>query len=190
MKRILIVIITVLIASSAMGQTTFLDRNKTFDINVGYIGHGTNMTKYRDGVHNVNAVSGSLCIYGVYLDVASNSKGDHSRNLGIDQYEGYRTRSWHIGYALPVCDFIKIIPYIGASRWAEGYWDGSDWYVNEDGINNKFITTGTEYHLFDPGIVVQGTIARYINIFLNVSRCNIGAGIGISLPFEIFSRKY
>lgn len=180
MKRFLLLFLLTSLSFSSYAQLDF-DRNKTIDINLGYNNSGA-LTALRDNdVKGLSAFNIVLGCYGFYFTISANYTGDHSRNMGIDKYEGYRTRTYCIGYALPITDWFKIIPTLGIAKWESGYWNGADWYVDSEGIVNKF---SPHYSNKSPdiGCILQFTIARYFNIYANVSNNNWGLGVGVSIP--------
>lgn len=140
-----------------------------------YLGVGYNSC---DDVGGVNFL---LSCYGIYIDYSANSEGNYSSYTGIDVYDGYNTSSWHIGYSIPITSSFKITPLIGSVDWMSGYWDGGDWWVTNDGIQNNFVPTAT-YKEIDFGINISYSFTNYTNwgffIYANLSKYNIGGGIG------------
>ena len=70
--------------------------------------------------------------------------------------------------------------------WLKGYYDGSDWYVNEGTIVNEFKDARGDYRKFDYGATLQFTAFKHLNIYVNVTSYNVGAGIGFSVPTNAF----
>lgn len=146
-----------------------------------YIGAGYNVC---DGVGGSVAM---LSIHGFYLDYGTNTEGDYSNYIGVGLYDGYYTRSWHVGYSIPITKNFKITPIIGEIRWEEGYWDGSNWWITKYGIVNNWVATN-EYRALDYGVsfLYDLDISPFISIalYLNVQHHNIGAGFAMSFPYR------
>lgn len=156
----------------------FVERNKAFSFNIGY--------NYSYGVEGrykgVSGMSFALSLYGVYLDFSGNVEGNHAGNMGVDKYSGYKTQALHIGYTFPISDWMRIIPVIGYSTSAIGYYDGSDFTVDENGVSNKFHASDKSV-FFDYGVVVNVTIVKWLSLYANIERRNIGMGVGVYLTF-------
>lgn len=183
MKKFLVTLFCIFAISSVSAQRNIFQHNHTFDINLGYNSSGGFIPIVNDKVSGVSSMQLSLSCHGVYLDGAFNIQGDHTSNVGVDQYAGYQTYACHVGYSFPVCKWAKIIPVIGVSSWAEGYYDGSDWSVINNGIVNRF-HKNYGYTAFDYGVVLNFTIAKFLNVYLNVEAHNIGGGVGVSFQYE------
>ena len=190
MKKILLFLIMSLISTYSFGQSTFLERNKTIDVNLGYSSLGATAALHRDNIHGVNGMHCSLSGWGAYFDFSVNTEGAYERELGLEKYNGYYVNSWHVGYALPVCDWFKIIPTIGIHTWLKGYYDGSDWFVDDYGIVNRFKDARGDYRRFDCGASFQFTLFKYLNLYVNVTSYNIGGGIGLCLSKHAFNSAY
>ena len=155
-------------------ESLFLERNKVLEVGVGYNGNGWTYD-------NINGTMLVLNIYGVHFDFGNNSEGNHENNIGVDKYSGYQMFTWHLGYSLPICDWLKITPVIGANKRASGYYDGGDYSFDSDGnVHNKFHPNST-LKGFDYGVVVTARFAKCLMAYVNIERHNIGVGIGFSL---------
>ena len=186
MKKLLLLFALSIIPASSFAQSLLVERNKTFDINIGYVSCGAVAGTNRNDIYGISGIQCSLSGWGVYVDIATNTEGSHSGNMGIDKYDGYYALSWHVGYALPLCNWFKVIPHIGMQTWLKGYYDGSDWYVNEGTIVNEFKDARGDYRKFDYGATLQFTAFKHLNIYVNVTSYNVGAGIGFSVPTNAF----
>jgi hypothetical protein len=177
MKKLLLIIATLLTIGVTEAQevknNAFLVRNKGCVAAFGYNGSGWSFD-------NVDGVTALLNIYGVHFDFSFNAEGNNEGNTGIDIYQGYRTRSFHIGYSIPICNWLKITPVVGYNNWGKGYYDGLDYTVGQSGIQNKFTAT-SRIKGFDFGAVVSAEIAKTVVLYINIERYNIGAGVGICL---------
>lgn len=150
-----------------------------------YFDFSANKCTYIGGGYNsCDGVAGGGCIltcYGIYVDCATNKEGNYSNYIGVEQYDGYKTLSWHIGYSIPVTHSLKVTPIIGHVNWNAGYWDGSDWWVTDDDIQNNFVPTVT-YQGVDFGINISYSFTNYTNwgffVYASLSKHNIGGGIG------------
>ena len=153
-------------------EVKFLDRNKMCIAAFGYNGNG-----WRH--ETVDGFSAMMNILGVHIDFGFNGEGNNEGNTGIGKYYGYKTSTWHIGYSIPACEWLKITPVVGSSKWAKGYYDGLDYTADGNGIHNKFYPS-EQYKKFDYGVVISAEIAKFVVLYVNVERYNIGAGLGIS----------
>lgn len=188
MKKILICLVAICVSCSVYGQR-LIDYNKTVDFNFGYNSSSGLLPAVNSNVYPVAAMQMSLSVYGIYFDASFNVEGNHSGNTGLGQYYGNKTSSWHLGYSLPVCKWLKIIPVVGMSKWAEGYYDGSDWHLSHSGISNKFVQVGYSYNAVDFGVVFNFTVCKFINIYTNFELHNVGVGIGFSYPLYLLNNK-
>jgi hypothetical protein len=143
------------------------------------------MSLVNPDVKGVSGANIAINVYGIYFDASFNVEGNHSGNTGIDKYYGYKTSSWHLGYSFPVCEWFKIIPVVGQSKYAEGFYDGLDYNVTNNGISNKFYVSGDSYTEFDYGVVFNFKICKFLNIYAAIERYNFGIGAGLSIPFYI-----
>lgn len=186
MKKIIIILIFILSnILYSYAQTNMLQYNKCVDFNFGYNVCNGPMSLANSNVERVSGLKISGSAFGIYFDASLNVEGNHSGNTGIDNYYGYKTSSWHLGYSFPVCRWFKIIPIVGMSKYAEGYYDGSDWYITRNGISNKFKQDGFGYIAVDYGVVFNFNIYKFLNIYTSIERCNFSIGAGISIPFNI-----
>lgn len=164
---------------------SFLDRNKAISLNIGYNNSYIIGRRKQPNMHGVSGISVGISVYGIYINLAANIEGSHHSNMGVDKYPGYNTLAYHIGYTLPINDWISVTPIIGKSSWQSGYYDGSDYTVDEYGVHNKFYAEDS-YNAFDYGAIINVTLFKYVNVFFNITRANIGGGIGMRLPFDVF----
>jgi len=188
MKKIIIILTFILcniLYSNA--QTNVFQYNKCVDVNFGYNACNGPMSVVNPDIKSVSGANLAISVYGIYFDASFNVEGNHSGNTGIDKYYGYKTSSWHLGYSFPVCKWFKIIPVLGQSKYAEGFYDGLDYHITNNGsISNKFNVSGDIYNKFDYGVVFNFNICKYLNIYTAIERYNFGIGVGISMPFNIF----
>lgn len=177
----------VAVATPARGgkYSPFLDRNKAVSLNIGYNNSCFLGKKKHPNMHGVSGMSVGISIYGVYINLAANIEGSHHSNMGVDKYQGYNTLAYHIGYTLPINDWLSVTPIIGKSDWQSGYYDGSDYTVDQYGVHNKFHAED-RYSTFDYGAIINVTIFKYVNVFFNITYANIGGGIGMRLSFDVF----
>ena len=184
-KKVLLLLLVMTFAHKGAAQDLF-DYNKTFEVNIGYNSCGGFRPLIDRRIHNISGMSASLSLWGFYLGFISNTQGiDGFRDMGLDTYPGYVASTLHIGYSIPLCSWAKITPIIGWSKWANGYYDGSDWGVDSNGIYNKFHSLN-QYAFLDYGLVMNFTIKKYLNLFVNISANNIGVGGGFCLPLGDF----
>lgn len=184
MRKLIIFIALIFIcAASSAQESKFLARNKGVSFGIGYNNSGSFRLLKDDYITGVNGMSIYMFCWGAYLDVAFNTEGDQSGNMGIDIYDGYKTSAFHVGYAIPLCKWFRVIPVIGYSKWAEGYYDGSDYGVNGYGIVNRFYPR-KHLNAVDYGVVLQFMIGKWVDIVVNVEAYNIGIGAGIIMPLK------
>lgn len=177
--------VTVAPPERVVKYSSFLDRNKAICLNIGYNNSSSLWGKKPSYVHGVNGISVGISAYGVYVSLAMNTEGAHHSNMGVDLYDGYNTAAYHIGYTLPISDWLSITPVIGYSYWQSGYYDGSDYTVDRYGVHNKFIAEFS-HSAFDYGAIVNFTLWKYVNVFFNITSNNIGGGLGARIPFDVF----
>lgn len=173
MKKIISIIVILLSITSVSAQkSSIIEYNKT-----PWAAFGYNCSGYSH--KGVNGMCGMMNILGVHVDYAFNAEGNNEGNSGIDRYYGYETYAWHLGYSIPVTEYFKVTPVIGMSKWGEGYYDGLDYTIDENGIHNQFNAT-YEYRRFDYGVVLSAEIKKTIVLYVNLERENIGVGIGVT----------
>lgn len=162
---------------------SFLDRNKAVSVNCGY-SYIFGKKEYPE-MRGLSGANVGISIYGVYINIVGNLEGNYDSTMGVDKYNGYRTVAYHIGYTLPIAEWFSVTPIIGYSCWERGYYDGSDYYVDDYGVHNRFHAE-MSYKAFDYGAIINFTALKYINIYFNITTTNIGGGIGFRLPFSVF----
>lgn len=183
MRKTLLIIALIFLALCpfANAQNIF-EYNKSFEFGLGYSRSGTFAAMRDPKVTALNSAHVYLLFYGFYIDAGGCKNKDHTRNLGIEKYDGYKNGYLHVGYAIPVCRWAKIIPNIGYFYWAKGYWDGLDYTVDSNGIVNEFYAEHT-YKKFDIGVTLSATFAKYFNAYVNVTLNNISVGLGAAIPW-------
>lgn len=143
---------------------------------------GNNRITFGCGISSVNNISSSMIVInlrGFYWDYHSNIEGNHHSNMGIEKYNGYNISSWHIGYTIPITSRIAVTPLVGKIDWEEGYYDGSNWGVTENGIVNEWVCTDG-FTAFDFGVnarydvLVEAWLG--LSIFAKVTKYSYGFG--------------
>lgn len=124
---------------------------------------------------NVAGITASLNLYGVYADIGFNTQGNHSlKNDGV-QRNGYKVRSYHVGYTIPITHRFRIIPIIGYMSWQSGVYNCSSQGEFKPLITEKKIDYGfkVSYEIFE-AVCVSASLQRHI----------IGFGIGFCFNAE------
>ena len=91
-------------------------------------------------INGVRSSAVTFNVFGAHFDYHSNTEGNHVRNLGVDNYDGYNAISWHIGYSIPITPHFSITPLVGKVNYQEGYYNGSNWGVDDNGIVNEWVS--------------------------------------------------
>jgi hypothetical protein len=180
MKRILLILALVLSITTSHAQHNTQgsreDEPIVFDFDTN------NRVSFGIGISSTRKVSSSTVVFnikGFYFDISNNTEGNYKSYLGIDQYAGYDTSCWHVGYTIPIAYGFAITPLAGKLRWEKGYYDGGNWTVNDNGIVNEWVCT-ERYDAFDYGVQLKYDVlpGDYFggSIYANVSKYNYGFG--------------
>lgn len=82
----------------------------------------------------------TLSFYSFTLDFEYASPR-YSESGGVDTWDDQKTFCFHYGCRLLLRRKLYICPMIGFRKDSHGYTDGSDWYVDNNGIHNRFTET-------------------------------------------------
>lgn len=176
MKKNILTLLFTLLTISVNAQT-FFERNKniSFGIQFGAVDHHNNTDM------GFQTLMATVSCYGVYLDIGGWPRA-YGSDARIDKWDDEYCIAFHIGYQLPILDWLKITPIIGYYNHESGYTDGYYWKVNQYGIDNKFVALD-ELNGFDYGGNIQIDIKRF-SIFGTFTKNMWYAGIGFNLPMK------
>lgn len=173
MKRVICLLLIILLPF--IGNATPFKYNKTIEFNVGYKTSNW-ITSIAQDKLLMNGYGVSISVFGIYADLGFTEYGDYYKNHLFNNHPKYRTIDWHIGYAIPLCSWFKIIPVIGKSRLYYGRI--FEPYVEIDKTNTKIPYN----RKLDYGAILQFTVFHILNLQLEIERYNLGASIGIRIP--------
>lgn len=124
---------------------------------------------------NVAGITTSLNLYGVYLDVGFNTHGNHQFKSDEQPRNGYKVRSYHVGYTIPITHRFRIIPILGYMNWQSGVYNCASERKFTPSITEKKIDFGfkASYEVFE-GLCVSATLQRHI----------VGFGVGLCFITE------
>lgn len=167
MRKYLFIIALFLCASaSAQDYGIDLHNNRRMIISVDY-----SALNWSRG--NVAGITTSLNLYGVYLDVGFNTQGNYQFKNDEQLRNGYKVRSYHVGYTIPITHRFRIIPILGYMNWQSGVYNCASDGKFTPSITDKKIDYGfkASYEVFE-GFCVSATLQRHI------------AGFGVGLCFN------
>ena len=140
----------------------------------GAIGIGKEVTRAAFGAN--------LLAYGVYLDFLY-AGPQHKSDPKVDIWNDSSGYSVHLGYQIPITEYLRIIPFAGYAEVNRGVTDGTD-YSYEYSTTNKRWNVNNKYTKdwraggFDAG----GSLVINIgpaNIFLTGTMSSAYGGIGV-----------
>lgn len=175
MKKIFVILTLVfsfVCVNNVMAQNTYKDvfknTNTTFNIAVhfGCIGYSQDL--------GLQEFLVSTTIYGVYADFGG-WPSTHGSDTDVDVWDDDKAITCHIGYQVPVTNWLRVIPMAGYAYDATGTMDGHHWSYN-NGIHNKF-NIDEKVEGFDYGAAVVFNI-KHVNIQATYTKYNCYIGIG------------
>lgn len=124
---------------------------------------------------NVAGITASLNLYGVYADIGFNTQGNYLLKSDGQPRNGYKVRSYHVGYTIPLSHRFRIIPILGYMNWQSGGYSCSSKGNFTPSITDKKIDYGfkASYEVFE-GFCVSATLQRHI----------VGFGVGLCFNAE------
>ena len=117
----------------------------------------------------------SATIKGVYADFGGWPRS-HGGDVGVDVWDDDEAITCHLGYQLPITNWLRVIPMVGYAYDATGTTDGYNWSYNSHGIHNEF-DIAEEVKGFDYGTAIVFNI-KHVNIQGTYTKYNWYVGIG------------
>lgn len=174
MKKKILIVLLVLFTTSVNGQTFFKrNKNLSFGVQFGAVDHHNNTDM------GFQTLMATITCYGVYLDIGG-WPTSHGSDVRVDKWDDEHCFAFHVGYQLPVLNWLKITPLIGYYNHESGYTDGSKWTVTKSGIKNKFVALD-KLNGVDFGGNIQISI-KWFNILGTFTTNMWYAGIGFNVP--------
>ena len=142
----------------------------------GALGLGKDVTRAAFGAN--------LLVYGVYLD-ALYASPQHRNDPKMSVWDDNSAFSIHLGYQIPVLEFLRIIPFAGYANFSKGVTDGRDYSYEYSTtskrwmVNNKY-TKDWQKGYFDAGGSIVINLGP-VNIFLTGTMCSVYGGIGLEM---------
>lgn len=153
------------------------------DVNFGHAGIAFQGGALGLGKEVTRAAFGAnLLVYGVYID-ALYAGPQHKHDPKLDTWDDNNAISVHLGYQIPIIEYVRIIPIVGYAQVSKGITDGTDYNVEYSTssrswlVNNKYTKTWKEGY-FDAGGSIVVNIGP-ANIFLTGTMCSVYGGIGV-----------
>ena len=173
-KFILLIFVLGLSTMSLFAQTFFERNNNRFSmgVQVGKV-YNPEVFKYPTYIINVS-------YYGVYLDIGGCPRS-HRSDVRVDKWKDSSYFTFHVGYQLPVLNWLRVTPLVGYYCHKSGYTDGYDYTVDKYGIHNRFDVTDQKSG-FDFGGNLQFDINRF-SIFCTFTKKLWYAGLGFNVMF-------
>lgn len=176
MKKI-IIMLTVLLSfvcvNNVMAQNSYKDvfkkANNTFNMAIHFGGIGCSQDL------GLQEFLVSTTIKGVYADFGGWPSA-HGSDVDIDVWDDDKAITCHLGYQVPVTNWLRIIPMVGYAYDAMGTTDGHNWSCDSNGIHNKF-NIDEKVEGLDYGAAVVFNI-NHVNIQGTYTKYNWYIGIG------------
>ena len=137
MKKIIItltVLLSFVCVNNVMAHNSYKDvfkkANNTFNIAIHFGGIGCSQDL------GLQEFLVSTTIKGVYADFGG-WPSKHGSDVDVDVWDDDKALTCHLGYQVPVTNWLRIIPMVGYAYDVTGTTDGHDWSYN-NGIHNKF----------------------------------------------------
>ena len=154
------------------------------DVNIGHFGMGIHGGVLGLGKEVTRAAFGAnALVYGVYLDVLFNEP----EHLHVPKPEVWKDDtqafSIHIGYQIPILEYLRIIPIVGYAEVSKGDTDGTAFTVgysnntNRWGVRN-FFTKKWSDGSFNAGGSVVANLGP-VNVFVTGTMCSVYGGLGL-----------
>ena len=176
MKKI-IIMLTVLLSfvcvNNVIAQNSYKDvfkkANNTFNMAIHFGGIGCSQ-----GL-GLQEFLVSTTIKGVYADFGG-WPSKHGSDVDVDVWDDDKALTCHLGYQVPVTNWLRIIPMVGYAYDATGTTDGYNWSCDSNGIHNKF-NIDEKVEGLDYGAAVVFNI-NHVNIQGTYTKYNWYIGIG------------
>ena len=127
------------------------------------------------GSKTLGAGGFSLTICGFYADIIFKG-ASHEDDTGVDTWEDEKGIATHLGYQIPIRRWLRLIPLVGYCKVSEGETDGSDYYLDDSGVHNKFVANWS-----DGGVDFGGMMVLHFgvfNIYLGGTTSSAYGGLG------------
>lgn len=178
MKKMILAVALLLTGMTANAQWfPFRDVNTTHygvGFHGGALGLGKEVTRAAFGV---NALA-----YGVYLDFLYNSP-QHRHDPKMDVWNDSSVFSLHIGYQIPILEFLRIIPIVGYAEVNKGVTDGTQYsYEYSSGSKQWLVYNKYTKEWKDGGFDAGGSLVVNIgpvNIFVTGTMSSVYGGVGV-----------
>lgn len=179
MKKIFLAMVILLGSVTANAQNWF----PVADVNAHHFGFGIQGGSLGMGKEVTRAAFGAnFLAYGIYLDClyASPQHRSDPKMAVWDDNSGF---SIHLGYQVPILEWLRIIPIIGYAEVSKGTTDGTDYNYEYSTsshrwiINNKYTKTWKDGG-FDAGGSLVVNVGP-VNIFVTGTMCSVYGGIGV-----------
>lgn len=179
MKKIIFILIAIMCLANTYAQS-FIDRNKNISIGAhfGAVGQNEDM--------GLQIIMLNVTVYGVYIDFGGWPQS-HGSDINVGIWEADKAELFHIGYQLPVTNWLKITPLIGYANDETGYTNGYNYKIDQYGIHNQFISE-TGISDFDFGGQAKFEIPinkkTSIDIMGTYTKYSWYGGIGVTIDFN------
>ena len=176
MKKLLLMLIVLLsfvCVNDVIAQTSYKDvfkkANTTFNIAIhfGRIGCSQDL--------GLQEFLVSTTIYGIYADFGG-WPSKHESDVDVNVWNDDKAITCHLGYQIPLTNWLRIISMAGYAYDATGITDGYNWSCDHNGIHNKFYADKM-VNGFDYGAAVIFNI-NHVNIQGTYTKYNWYIGIG------------
>ena len=128
------------------------------------------------GTKTMYGVGFNLTICGFYADMLFHPSA-HSSDVEVDEWEDEQGFSAHIGYQVPVCRWLRVIPVVGYCDVSEGTTDGSNYSISGGEIHNSYVADWRESGFDFGGLMVLHF--RAVNIYLGGTVSSAYGGVGL-----------
>lgn len=148
------------------------NNNLSFGIHFGAIGQRQEM--------GLQIFMGHVSYRGFYLDVGGWPQ-DHAGDVRVERSDADKAFLFHVGYMVPITNFLRIGPLFGYASNESGYTDGHNWTASSSGIHNKFVKEWS-CKGFDPGFQLAINL-NHFNMHGTLTKYAWYAGIGYEIRF-------
>ena len=119
----------------------------------------------------------NLTVWGVYFDLLING-AEHAGSTKVGTWNDNQGVAVHLGYQIPITQWLRVIPLVGYGEINTGITDGRDYTIDKNGVHNRYRATW-RHGGFDAGGSLCFNI-KYVSIYLTGTMWSVSGGVGFA----------
>lgn len=119
----------------------------------------------------------NVTVWGVYFDMLIHG-AEHAGSTKLGPWNDKQGIALHLGYQIPITEWLRIIPLVGYGEINEGITDGSQYTIDKNGIHNRYRATW-RHGGFDAGGALCFNF-KFVSVYLTGSIWSVSGGVGFA----------